>query len=98
MAKKESHQIDSMDKSIENIDDKMKKSELHKFFISALKDIYYAEHALIDGLEKMQKSATTEELQDAFEDHQLQTKKHISRLEKVFTLLDEKADKKNVKQ
>ncbi|QLL57906.1 MULTISPECIES: ferritin-like domain-containing protein [Empedobacter] len=94
MAKKESHQIDSMDKSIENIDDKMKKSELHKFFISALKDIYYAEHALIDGLEKMQKSATTEELQDAFEDHQLQTKKHISRLEKVFTLLDEKADKK----
>ncbi len=94
MAKKESHPIDTMDKSTDNSDDKMKKSALHKFFISALQDIYYAEHALVDGLEKMQNSATTEELQDAFEDHQLQTKKHISRLEKIFGLLDEKVEKK----
>ncbi len=42
----------------------------------------------------MQEAATTEELKDAFEDHQLQTKKHVSRLEKVFKILEEKAEKK----
>lgn len=81
--------------SLGNADEKsMKNSDLHKFFIDVLKDIYYAEDKLVDALEKMQKAATTEELQDAFEDHQLQTKKHISRLEKVFKLLDEKPEKK----
>lgn len=69
-------------------------SNLRKFFISALKDIYFAENAIIEALDKMQEAATTEELKDAFEDHQLQTKKHVSRLEKVFKLLDEKPEKK----
>ncbi|WP_223559065.1 ferritin-like domain-containing protein [Chryseobacterium lathyri] len=72
----------------------MKNSPLHKFFVSSLKDIYFAENAIIDALEKMQEAATTEELKDAFEDHQLQTKKHISRLEKVFKLIDETPAKK----
>ncbi|PJJ67440.1 ferritin-like domain-containing protein [Chryseobacterium geocarposphaerae] len=72
----------------------MKNAPLHKFFVSALKDIYYAENAIVDALEKMQEAATTEELKDAFEDHQLQTKKHISRLEKIFKLIDEKPEKK----
>jgi len=72
----------------------MKNAPLHKFFVSALKDIYYAENEIVDALEKMQEAATTEELKDAFEDHQLQTKKHISRLEKVFKLIDEKPEKK----
>ncbi|MDP9962026.1 ferritin-like domain-containing protein [Chryseobacterium lathyri] len=72
----------------------MKNSPLHKFFVSALKDIYFAENAIIEALEKMQEAATTEELKDAFEDHQLQTKKHVSRLEKVFKLIDETPAKK----
>ncbi|ASE61560.1 YciE/YciF ferroxidase family protein [Chryseobacterium indologenes] len=69
-------------------------SSLHQFFLSALKDIYFAEDAIIEALDKMQEAATTEELKDAFEDHQLQTKKHVSRLEKVFKILEEKAEKK----
>ncbi|WP_419870865.1 YciE/YciF ferroxidase family protein [Chryseobacterium sp. CT-SW4] len=72
----------------------MKNAPLHKFFVDALKDIYYAENAIIDALEKMQEASTTEELKDAFEDHQLQTKKHVSRLEKVFKLIDEQPQKK----
>ena len=44
MAKKESHPNNTMDKSTENIDEKMKKSALHKFFISALKDIMQSTH------------------------------------------------------
>ena len=75
-------------------EDKMKNAPLHKFFVDSLKDIYYAEHSIVDALEKMQEAATTEELKDAFEDHQLQTKKQISRLEKVFKLIDEQPEKK----
>jgi ferritin-like metal-binding protein YciE len=75
----------------------MKTAPLHKFFVSALKDIYFAENAIIDALEKMKDAATTEELKEAFEDHQLQTKKHVSRLEKVFKLLDETPEHKECK-
>lgn len=81
-----------------NVDaNKMKNAPLHKFFVSALKDIYFAENAIIDALEKMQEAATTEELKEAFEDHQLQTKKHVSRLEKVFRLIDETPEQKECK-
>lgn len=72
----------------------MKNAPLHKFFVDALKDIYYAEHKLVDALQKMGDAATTEELKDAFEDHQLQTKKHISRLDKVFKSIDETPEQK----
>lgn len=74
-----------------------KTSSLKKFFTDALKDIYYAEEAIIEGLKKMQEAATTEELKDAFEDHQLQTEKHVKRLEKVFKLLGEEPQKKTCK-
>lgn len=84
------------DKSTVNKDE-MKNSPLHKFFVSALKDIYYAENAILEALEKMQEAATTEELKDAFEDHHLQTQKHVKRLEKVFKLIDEKPEKKECK-
>lgn len=75
----------------------MKSSSLHKFFVSALKDIYFAENAIIEALTEMQNAATTEELKEAFEDHQLQTQKHISRLEKVFRLIDETPEQKECK-
>jgi ferritin-like metal-binding protein YciE len=87
------------DKKVENENATVKQSEmknapLHKFFVDALKDIYYAEHKLIDALQTMHDAATTEELKDAFEDHQLQTKKHISRLDKVFKSIDETPEQK----
>ncbi|RQP10829.1 MAG: ferritin-like domain-containing protein [Chryseobacterium sp.] len=78
-------------------EDEGEEKPLKKFFVDALKDIYYAEHALVEALPKMKKAATTEELQDAFEDHELQTRKQISRLEKVFRSIDEKAEKKDCK-
>ncbi|ASE61136.1 ferritin-like domain-containing protein [Chryseobacterium indologenes] len=77
--------------------EEMKNSPLHKFFVNALKDIYYAENAILEALEKMQDAATTEELKDAFEDHHLQTQKHVKRLEKVFRLIDEQPEKKECK-
>jgi len=75
----------------------MNSSPLHKFFVSALKDVYYAENAIIEALGKMQEAATTDELKEAFEDHQLLTQKHVSRLEKVFKLINETPEKKECK-
>jgi ferritin-like metal-binding protein YciE len=71
-----------------------KSSSLKKFFVDALKDIYYAEEAIIEALGKMEEAATTDELKNAFEDHKLQTQKHVSRLVKVFKLIDEEPQKK----
>jgi len=78
----------------QDINNEHKNSSLHKFFVTALKDIYYAENAILTALETMRDAATTEELKDAFEDHQLQTTKHISRLEKVFKSIGEQPEKK----
>lgn len=69
-------------------------SDLEKFFIDALQDIYYAEAAIEASLAKIKNKATSEELQDAFEDHELVTKKQILRLEKVFKHLGKEAKKK----
>ena len=69
-------------------------TELEKFFIDALQDIYYAEAAIETSLAKIKGKATSEELQEALEDHELVTKKQILRLEKIFKHLGEEAKKK----
>ncbi len=71
-----------------------KEGPLFKFFTDMLKDVYYAEKHILEALPKMQKAATTDELQDAFEDHHLQTQKHVSRLEKVFRMIGEEPEVK----
>lgn len=67
---------------------------LQKFFIDQLKDIYWAENELLKGLTNMKKASTTEELEDAFDNHYKQTERHIQRLEKVFKLIGRKAQGK----
>lgn len=69
-------------------------SMLEDFFIDALKDIYWAEKALIKALPKMSKSATSSELKKTFDDHLEVTKKQIVRLEEVFEQLGKKAQGK----
>ena len=71
-----------------------KSSLLEKFFVDQLKDIYYAEQHLVKALPEMQKAATSEELEDAFEEHLKQTERHVKRLEKVFQLIGKKAEGK----
>jgi ferritin-like metal-binding protein YciE len=73
---------------------KQQNPQLEKFFEDALKDIYWAEKHLTKALPKMQKSATTEELRNAIEEHTAQTEEHVSRLEQVFELLGKKAQAK----
>jgi len=69
-------------------------SYLQKFFIDQLKDMYYAEKELTRGLDEMKKACTTEELEDAFDNHIKQTERHIQRLEKVFRLIGETPEAK----
>jgi ferritin-like metal-binding protein YciE len=69
-------------------------SLLKKFFIEELQDIYWAEKHLVKELPKMQKAATSEELADAFGDHQAATEEHVSRLEEVFKMMGETAKAK----
>ena len=71
-----------------------KTSLLEKFFVEQLKDIYYAEQHLVKTLPEMQKAATSEELEDAFDDHLKQTERHVKRLEKVFQLIGQKPEGK----
>jgi len=67
---------------------------LEKFFLDQLKDIYYAEQKITQGLQEMQEAATTDELKEAFEDHLFQTQRHVRRLEKVFNALGQKPEGK----
>jgi ferritin-like metal-binding protein YciE len=69
-------------------------SYMEKFFVDQLNDIYYAENKILDGLKKMEQAATTGELKDAFKEHFTQTQKHVKRLERVFGLMNKKAEGK----
>ncbi len=73
---------------------KLDNSEFHEFFLDELKDIYWAEKHLAKALPKLRKAATSPELAAALEKHTEETIGHISTLEEIFGLLDEKATAK----
>ncbi|KAF2518695.1 ferritin-like domain-containing protein [Flavobacterium salilacus subsp. salilacus] len=67
---------------------------LKELYIDSLKDIYWAEKALLKTLPTIAKNATTKSLVKAINDHTKETEGHITRLEKVFELIGEKASGK----
>jgi len=69
-------------------------SELRGLFVDSLKDIYWAENALVNALPKMAQNATSANLTSAIKDHIVVTKNQVARLEKIFNLLGEKAEGK----
>lgn len=69
-------------------------SYLQKFFIDQLKDMYYAEQELLKTMPEMKNAATTEELEDAIDEHMKQTQRHVKRLEKVFHMTGQKPEGK----
>lgn len=64
---------------------------LRDLFVDELKDIYWAEKELTKAIPKMIKNVTDENLKEALTGHLEETKKHVTRLEKVFSFIDEKA-------
>lgn len=82
--------IEKAKEFISDLLSKDEKSELQKFFINELKDIYWAEQALVKALPKMIKATTSAQLRSAFTDHLATTETHVTRLERIFELLEEK--------
>jgi len=72
----------------------MQKGSLRELYVDELRDLYSAETQLTKALPKMAKASSNAELRQAFEEHLRQTSEHVSRLEQIFEMLEEKASGK----
>ena len=63
---------------------------LRDALVDEVRDMYNAEKQLTKALPKMAKAASSDELRAALESHLEETQGQITRLERVFDLLDEK--------
>jgi ferritin-like metal-binding protein YciE len=66
----------------------MSNQGLKELYVDELKDIYNAENQMVKALPKMAKAASSEELQQGFEQHLEQTRGHVQRLERIFKSMD----------
>lgn len=64
-----------------------KGKDLNALLESGLKDIYSAEKQLVEALPEVIQALDSDELEDAVNEHLEQTKKHVSRLEKIMERL-----------
>jgi ferritin-like metal-binding protein YciE len=64
---------------------------LEDLFLDTLKDIYFAEKKILTALPKMAKAAQSRDAKAAFEKHKKETEEHVTRLERVFEIIEEKA-------
>jgi len=62
-------------------------SKLERLFEDELKDIYWAEKALVRALPKLLRNVTSEELYKVLEDHLTETEDQVVRIEGVFRTL-----------
>ena len=69
-------------------------SGLTDLFVEGLKDIYWAEKALVKALPNMLKNATSPRLIQAIITHLNETEVQVVRLEKVFEIIGKKAESK----
>ena len=69
-------------KDIETFDD---------LFLHQLQDVYYAENQITKALPKMVDKATDPGLKQGFETHLAETEAQITRLERIFDMMGEKA-------
>ena len=64
---------------------------LDDLFVHTLKDVLYAEQAILKALPKMEKKAGSDELKKLFGEHRKETEEHVERLNKVFEQIGKKA-------
>lgn len=67
---------------------------LGELFHDTLKDIYFAEKKILVVLPKMEKAAQSSDLKKAFAKHRAETEGHVSRLERVFSIINKKLQAK----
>ncbi|WP_034691126.1 YciE/YciF ferroxidase family protein [Kaistella palustris] len=63
---------------------------LREFLVDGIKDLYWAEKALVKNLPKMAKNATSPKLVQAINKHLQETETQVTRLEGAFKALGEK--------
>ncbi len=66
----------------------MSAETLKELLIEEIKDLYHAETQLVKALPQMAEAAANPELAAGFQHHLLETKGHVTRLERVFEILD----------
>jgi ferritin-like metal-binding protein YciE len=66
----------------------MKNQDLYQLFIEELEDVYSAEQQIIDSLPRLIKIASLPELKEALTKHLEETKYQVTRIEKIFSILD----------
>lgn len=81
--KKKSEKIPAKNDAAEN---------LKEFLVDGLKDLYWAEKALVKHLPIMAKNVTSSKLKEAMNKHLKETKNQVSRLEGAFKAIGEKAE------
>ncbi|HUM46057.1 MAG TPA: ferritin-like domain-containing protein [Chitinophagales bacterium] len=74
--------------------EELKSSQLMKLFEDQLKDMYWAENALLQAIPKMIGNASAPELIEALDNHLTETHLQVARLEEVFELLGKEATSK----
>jgi ferritin-like metal-binding protein YciE len=63
---------------------------IEELFEHELKDIYAAEHSLLDALEQMASESTDREIKKGFVQHRKETQAQIKRLDKIYKSLGQK--------
>ena len=75
----------------------MNNETLNELLENELKDLYDAEKQLVRALPKMAKACDSDDLADAIRNHMAETQNHVTRLEKVFDLMEMPAKGKSCK-
>ncbi len=65
---------------------------IEELFEHELKDIYGAEHSLLDALEQMAGESSDREIKKAFTQHRKETQGQIKRLDKIFKSMGQKPE------
>jgi ferritin-like metal-binding protein YciE len=67
---------------------------LKDLFEETLKDVYFAENAILKALPKMEAKASSAELKRAFSDHLRETQGQVKRLDEIFKLVGRRPEGK----
>lgn len=65
---------------------------IEELFEHELKDIYSAEHSLLNALEQMASESSDRDIRKAFTQHRKETQGQIKRLEKIFKTMGQKPE------
>jgi ferritin-like metal-binding protein YciE len=68
--------------------------QFEKLFAAELADLYDAENQILKALPKIIEKVSSPELQEALENHRIQTEGHVRRLDEIFENLGERPTKK----